>query len=65
MAKFCVFCGNPPENKNAEHIIPQWLIEMTGNKSRQCHLGPITPNGSIEFGAFKFPACERCNSEFS
>ncbi|MBP3340577.1 MAG: hypothetical protein J6L47_02845 [Alphaproteobacteria bacterium] len=65
MAKFCVFCGNPPENKNAEHIIPQWLIEMTGKKSRPCHLGPITPNGSIAFGAFKFPACERCNSEFS
>lgn len=66
MAKFCVFCGQTPENKNAEHIIPQWLIEMTGKKTRTCHLGSVAPNGiGVAFGSFKFPACEKCNSEFS
>ena len=26
MAKYCVFCGNKPQDKNKEHIIPRWLI---------------------------------------
>ena len=66
MAKFCIFCGNKPQNKNMEHVIPQWLIKMTGGLSRPCHLPNIAPNGqSVAFGAFKFPACEKCNSEFS
>ncbi len=38
MAKFCIFCGNPPKDKNAEHVIPQWLINITGKRSRQINL---------------------------
>jgi hypothetical protein len=34
MDKFCVFCGESPENKNKEHVIPQWLIRMTGYSKR-------------------------------
>ena len=26
MAKYCMFCGNKPQDKNKEHIIPRWLI---------------------------------------
>lgn len=65
MSKFCVFCGNPPTDKNAEHVIPQWLMEMTGKKSRPCFLGNILNGKSIAFHAFKFPACEECNSKFA
>lgn len=64
MAKFCIFCGNPPKDKNAEHVIPQWLINMTGKRSRQINLESVTDR-PISFGNFTFPACEKCNSEFS
>lgn len=64
MAQFCVFCGKEPQGKNAEHVIPQWLMEMTGKKSRPCFLGSMLNGKSIAFTAFKFPACEECNSEF-
>ena len=64
MAKFCIFCGNPPQDKNAEHVIPQWLINMTGKRSRQMCLETITDR-PISFGNFTFPACEKCNSEYA
>lgn len=64
MSKFCVFCGGKPENKNAEHIIPQWLIKLTGDKSRTCYLENAAPN-NMPFISFKFPACEKCNTEFA
>ncbi len=64
MSKFCVFCGEKPKNKNAEHIIPQWLINMTGDKARICHLENAAPN-NMSFISFKFPACEKCNTEFA
>lgn len=64
MSKICVFCGQKPEDKNMEHVIPQWLIKMTGDKKRMCHLKTIAEH-DIPFIHFKFPACEACNSEFS
>ena len=64
MAKFCVFCGNPPQDKNKEHVIPQWLINMTGKRSRIMNLETITDR-DISFYSFTFPACEECNSEFA
>jgi hypothetical protein len=32
--KVCVFCGEKPTNKTKEHIIPEWLIELTGDINR-------------------------------
>lgn len=64
MAKFCIFCGNPPRDKNAEHVLPQWLINMTGKRSRLMNLETVTDR-NISFGNFTFPACEQCNSEFA
>lgn len=66
--KTCIFCGNPPTEKNKEHVIPQWLIELTGNKTR-----PIIANfdkatrkpRKYSFKAFTFPACESCNTKYS
>lgn len=74
MEKFCVFCGQKPESKTREHIIPQWLIKMTGNPNRKINLGidlshlQKTGEGKIRtfsFSAFQFPACQKCNTEFS
>jgi hypothetical protein len=70
MAKTCIFCGKHPESKNKEHVIPQWLIRMTGDPTRQINLGPdmrhLAQTGesrllTYAFQAFTFPACEACN----
>ena len=72
--KFCVFCGKKPEKKTKEHVIPQWLIKLTGNPNRKISLG-IDVKSTLEnketkirefsFSSFQFPACESCNEEFS
>ncbi|MBO6772729.1 MULTISPECIES: hypothetical protein [unclassified Thalassospira] len=68
LRKFCVFCGKNPVSKNKEHILPKWLIELTGDKNRNTTVlidkndfSPIQHS----FSAFTFPACEGCNSDFS
>jgi len=74
MTKFCVFCGEKPISKNKEHIIPKWLIRMTGDPNRELNLG-IDFNHLLDQNDvkrrkfswinFQFPACEDCNSEFA
>ncbi|WP_312443660.1 hypothetical protein [Lacrimispora sp.] len=70
MEKYCVFCGQKPKNKNKEHIIPQWLIEYTGDPKRNINMG-LKMDGKnglklreFAFSQFTMPACEKCNSEF-
>ncbi|GAG83166.1 unnamed protein product [marine sediment metagenome] len=71
MEKVCVFCGNQPESKTSEHVLPQWLIELTGNPKRKAEFGyKHLENGKLakrkfSFDAFKFPACKSCNQSFS
>lgn len=71
MEKFCVFCGENPEEKNMEHVIPKWLIELTGDVNRKIRVdfdfGDIDHINMREysFNAFKFPACKECNTKFS
>lgn len=70
MEKFCVFCGRPPQDKNKEHVIPQWLIKMTGNPNRTAAFGvdmmkkPFAPR-LFSFDSLTFPACSNCNEAFS
>ena len=68
MKKFCIFCGEEPESKNREHVIPQWLIRMTGAANRETHLGLKWRTLDLEkrqfsLSSFTFPACEACNTE--
>jgi hypothetical protein len=70
LGRFCVFCGEKPKGKNREHIIPLWLLEMTGNPARPAVLGfnwrrPESGLRRFGFSSFTFPACEVCNGEFS
>lgn len=69
MAKICIFCGRPPENKNKEHVIPQWLIELTGDPKRTIRIAYQYGNDfkPIDFSisSLVFPACENCNNVFS
>ena len=69
--KFCIFCGEKPKEKNTEHIIPKWLIELTGNPKRKAYFGyqheiKLSPQRRIfSFNAFKFPSCVSCNQKYS
>ena len=68
MKKFCVFCGKPPTNKSKEHIIPLWLIELTGDPSRKARFGYDIENNSLReysFNSFTFPSCGECNNNLS
>lgn len=68
--KACIFCGDPPTNKNKEHVLPQWLLRLTGNPRRNVYLGrdwskPDLPKREYSFDNFTFPACESCNSHYA
>ena len=66
--RFCVFCGKKPKKQTREHILPQWLIELTGNPKRVVNLGTNFKNGqtiSFDWSNFCVPACESCNAEFA
>ncbi len=70
MKRFCVFCGNRPQDKNREHVIPQWLIGKTGNPNRKARFGLDLRRDppqvrEFAFDSFTFPACSQCNNNFS
>ena len=69
MRKICVFCGKFPIVKTKEHIIPQWLIKLTGNPYRLGYFGIINREDNLKeihipFSEFIFPACKNCNEGF-
>lgn len=77
MAKKCIFCGEPISEKSREHVIPQWLIEMTGEKKRIAAFGidyseifegrqesEKTKYRKYPFLQFTFPACKKCNETY-
>lgn len=67
-SKFCVFCGNVPESKNREHVLPQWLLSLTGDPKRVVNFGVDYRTGkTVRFAwqSLVMPACEACNTEFS
>jgi hypothetical protein len=70
--KFCVFCGKSPRKDTKEHIIPRWLIQLTGDPYREGIFGPFRNQKTSElerkrfrFDSFAFPACEDCNKRYS
>lgn len=70
MDKFCIFCGEKPQGKNREHVIPQWLLRITGDPNRKVYLGrkwtsPTLDKREYSFSSFTLPACEQCNCAFS
>ena len=69
MEKICIFCGQKPESKTMEHVLPLWLLELTGDPNRVVRLGMKLGKKGFEeqkhsFKEFKFPACDSCNSIF-
>lgn len=64
-AKGCVFCGEKPESKTKEHVLPQWLIELTGDSKRIINVGGIENPKKFSINSFHFPACDDCNNYFA
>ncbi|MFT4801265.1 MAG: hypothetical protein ACI93N_001035 [Flavobacteriaceae bacterium] len=64
--KFCIFCGENPIDKNKEHIIPKWLIQMTDKPNRKTVIGSNYKGEklTIPWNKFVFPSCEICNTNF-
>lgn len=73
MNRKCIFCGEKIKNKSLEHVLPQWLIKETGSIKRNAFWGTKLSSYlkcnpefiSFSFNSFKFPACEKCNNEYS
>ncbi|GFD70119.1 hypothetical protein [Alteromonas sp. KUL106] len=71
MPKVCVFCGEKPDGKSKEHVVPRWLIELTGDPKREALLGyKKDPESGYEerrfsFDQFTFPACLKCNNKYA
>ena len=67
MKAACVFCGQPPDKKNKEHIFPQWLLKMTDFHGKNASVGTSWETGKeLVFNAnsYTFPACTKCNERF-
>lgn len=71
MAKKCIFCGEKPIEKNKEHVIPRWLIELTGDINRTAHFGVDWKSGDFNkvrkfaFKELTFPSCKSCNDFYA
>ena len=66
--KFCIFCGLRPVEKTKEHVLPRWLIEMTGDPRRVVSFGCRIRTGeeiTFSWSRFTFPACKDCNESHS
>lgn len=68
--RICVFCGKPPRDQNLEHVIPRWLIALTGDPKRNANFGLNFSDNSqgvrnYSFDSFSFPSCTVCNSDHS
>lgn len=66
--RICIFCGEPPQDKNREHPLPQWLLRMTGDPNRVVRHGYHWGTNRVfefAFDQFHFPACQSCNDRYS
>lgn len=63
----CVFCGKLPDNKNREHVLPKWLISLTGDPKRKIKILDFINKREIDltFDSLHFSSCKACNSKFS
>src|SRR5262249_16679289 len=55
-------------DKNNEHPLPRWLLELTGDPTRVVSHGYSWRSGKLfefSFDSFKFPSCAACNAAYS
>lgn len=52
----CVFCGMQPDSKTREHVLPRWLIEITGEPNRRAYLGRDWTDGTLKERRYSWSA---------
>ncbi len=67
--KACVFCGAvlAKSKRTKEHVLPMWLLRMTGDPNREFRLGSDLRTGKEWIRAassITFPACGPCNEKY-
>jgi hypothetical protein len=69
LPKVCVFCGESRREKTKEHVLPLWLIRLTGDPNRQANFHvDFSAKAKVKkfaFDQFTFPACGVCNEGFA
>lgn len=67
--RHCIFCGKPPDTKTREHVVPYWLLEMTGDPRRVVTFGQNFARNKApirySWSNFVAPACDACNNEYA
>ncbi len=65
--RHCVFCGEPAADKNREHILPQWLLKLTGDPGRVVTMSINPQSGDpirFAWSQLVMPACQTCNEAY-
>lgn len=66
--RHCVFCGQPATEKNREHILPKWLLELTGDPTRVVTMAINPQTGDpikFSWSTLVMPSCTQCNTKYS
>ncbi len=67
--RLCIFCGCAPNDKTREHVIPYWLLEMTGDPLRVVTFGQNFKKDKApirySWSNFVAPACDGCNNKYA
>ena len=68
MKKTCVFCGKIPKKKNKEHVLPYWLLSLTGDPNRVVKFGFNYSQGkeiNFNWNNFTIASCSDCNDKYA
>lgn len=63
LAKLCVFCGAEPRDEFKQRVLPEWLLELSGDARRVVPLGLDWETGKsreLALDEFQLPACSEC-----
>jgi hypothetical protein len=67
--RFCIFCGKKPNDKTREHVLPYWLLELTGDPTRVVTFGQDFSKDKkpirYSWSNYVAPACALCNNKYS
>jgi len=67
--RFCIFCGKQPNSRTREHVVPYWLLEMTGDPTRIVTLGKNYDRNQepirYSWSNYVAPSCNDCNNKYS
>lgn len=67
--RLCVFCGKTPDTKTREHVVPYWLLEMTGDPTRVVSFGQNFNKDKApirySWSQYVAPACDTCNNDYA